>query len=146
MKRLLIAFASASSIGLLIAACDVGGSWGYGGSGGYGGGTSTCSANTTCGTCTPISGCGWCTAPSGQGVCASDPDDCPTEQFTWTWDPNGCRVAADAGVGGSSEASTSDVSTTDTGVAKPDSAPSEAAVETSTGCTRDGSADASQCD
>jgi hypothetical protein len=33
----------------------------------------------------------------------SQPDECPTEQFSWTWDPNGCLSIADPGVAVSSE-------------------------------------------
>jgi hypothetical protein len=55
-----------------------------------------CTRYTTCGTCTPVVGCGWCTSADGTGACASDPDYCTGKAFSWTWEPTGCRVAADA--------------------------------------------------
>jgi hypothetical protein len=57
-----------------------------------------CRQFDTCGACTPVLGCGWCTSPDGTGTCTSDPDECPTEQFDWTWNPSGCLVPADASV------------------------------------------------
>jgi len=57
-----------------------------------------CRQFDTCGACTPVPGCGWCTSPDGTGTCTSDPDECPTEQFDWTWNPSGCHVPADASV------------------------------------------------
>jgi hypothetical protein len=147
MNRLIALLLSASSVALLLAACDAGGSWGNWGYGaGNGGATSTCSANKSCETCTPVSGCGWCTAPNGSGVCSPNPDDCPTEQFSWTWDPSGCRVIADASI------VPSDASQADAGVAPRESgAAQEAAIDGSgeSGCTRsvDASDDgASHCD
>ena len=76
---------------VILSACDDGLS-------GYVTSTANCSAYLSCDTCTPVAGCGWCTGPGGAGVCASDPDYCPTQEFSWTWDINGCRVAADASV------------------------------------------------
>jgi hypothetical protein len=37
-------------------------------------------------------------------MCAPDPDSCITPAFSWTWNPNGCRVGAEAGVMGSEAA------------------------------------------
>jgi hypothetical protein len=59
---------------------------------------SYCGQFTTCGTCTPANGCGWCYNDDGTGTCAASPDECPTLAFSWTWDPSGCRVTADASV------------------------------------------------
>jgi hypothetical protein len=57
----------------------------------------TCAQAVSCLTCTPITGCGWCQLPDGTGRCVVDPNDCEGEKvFTWTWDPEGCRVALDA--------------------------------------------------
>jgi hypothetical protein len=100
MNRKLVGGLIASALTVMLAACDVGLS---GSVGGYAGGSTSCSPYLSCDTCTPVSGCGWCIAPGGAGVCASDPDDCPTSQFSWTWDPKGCRVAADASVGPSDD-------------------------------------------
>jgi hypothetical protein len=103
MDRKLIALLTASCLGLALVACDTGESWsggGFagGGNGGYGG---DCSGYSSCEDCTPVVGCGWCTAPSGRGVCAASPDDCPSEEFSWTWNQKGCRVDADASVASS---------------------------------------------
>ncbi len=68
---------------------------GYGYGYGYGGGG--CHQFTSCGTCTPVDGCGWCFDSDGTGMCASSPDECATPVFSWTWNPAGCRVPADAG-------------------------------------------------
>ncbi len=57
-----------------------------------------CHLYASCGACTPVEGCGWCYDSNGAGQCASDPDFCATQEFTWTWDPSGCRVEADAGI------------------------------------------------
>jgi hypothetical protein len=98
MKRVFVGLVCSLPLALAVASCDDG-SWGAGGYGyGYGSAAATCGSYDSCGTCTPIEGCGWCAAPNGSGVCASDPDDCPTLEFTWTWNPSGCRVAADATV------------------------------------------------
>jgi hypothetical protein len=144
MKRVLIGVLLASSVGLALASCDNGSwgtvSYGSGGSGGY------CSANTSCGTCTPVDGCGWCAAPNGTGVCAPDPDDCPTLEFTWTWDPNGCRVVAEASIeepdGSSGDSS---IHSTD-GASTGDSAPDAASSESSTKVTCNGQGDAAMAD
>jgi hypothetical protein len=98
MSRLLNAMLPALATLLLICACDTG--TGYDGYRPYGG-AGPCKTFTSCGTCTPISGCGWCFTGAGNsdGVCTDEPNDCPTLQFSWTWDPNGCRVSADAGIG-----------------------------------------------
>jgi hypothetical protein len=56
-----------------------------------------CAVYASCESCTPISGCGWCFDSNGTGQCASDPDSCSTPAFSWTWNSDGCRVAADAG-------------------------------------------------
>jgi hypothetical protein len=58
-----------------------------------------CLQFASCGTCTPISGCGWCFDSDGTGMCASGPGACATSASRWTWDPSGCRVAAEAGTG-----------------------------------------------
>jgi hypothetical protein len=63
-------------------------------SGAYGGYYDGCRQFTTCGTCTPVEGCGWCFNSDGTGMCASDPDECVTPAFSWTWNSTGCRVAA----------------------------------------------------
>jgi hypothetical protein len=146
MKRTLIALLSTSSVALLLGACDTGGSWGYGGYSG-GGGETSCSAYTSCDTCTPVSGCGWCTAPSGSGVCSPDPDDCPTEQFSWTWNPSGCRVVADASVGVSDGGATADRATPRDDVSVQAEASSDGSSSKESGdCLRDGQADAPTCD
>jgi hypothetical protein len=95
MNRMLVGGSIVAALAVTLSACDVGLS---GSVGAYGGGSTSCRFYSSCDTCTPVSGCGWCTAPGGAGVCASDPDDCPTSEFSWTWDPKGCRVAADASV------------------------------------------------
>ncbi len=58
-----------------------------------------CRQFPSCGTCTPVSGCGWCFNADGTGLCAAGPDECPTPVFSWTWNPSGCRIPADAGAG-----------------------------------------------
>jgi hypothetical protein len=68
-------------------------------SGGLAGSAVDCTQYTSCGTCTPVLGCGWCYDSDGRGLCAWGPDQCPTTRFTWTWNPDGCAVVADAGVG-----------------------------------------------
>ena len=90
---------------LVLTACDDGGySDGYGAS--Y---YAFCRQFTSCDDCTPIYGCGWCTYGNRQGVCLSDPDECRTAQFTWTWEQRYCSAVEDAGV------TTSDAATSDTG-------------------------------
>jgi hypothetical protein len=56
-----------------------------------------CHQFASCGTCTPVNGCGWCFDSNGTGICAASPDECATPVFSWTWNPSGCRVPADAG-------------------------------------------------
>ena len=58
-----------------------------------------CHQFASCGTCTPVDGCGWCFDSNGTGMCAASPDECATPVFSWTWNPSGCRVPADAGAG-----------------------------------------------
>jgi hypothetical protein len=55
-----------------------------------------CQTFASCQACTPQDGCGWCYNADGTGQCASSPDQCATEEFEWTWNPSGCRVAATA--------------------------------------------------
>jgi hypothetical protein len=84
----------ASLIAIALGACGTDG-------GGDDGGPnlpSYCGQFTTCGTCTPQNGCGWCYNDDGTGTCAPSPDACPTLAFSWTWDPDGCRVTAEASV------------------------------------------------
>jgi hypothetical protein len=90
---------AASLLALTLGACDASNgyeTYGYAGDPSYG---HYCSQFSSCDTCTPVNGCGWCYDSDGTGMCASDPDECPTQSFSWTWDTNGCRVGADAGVG-----------------------------------------------
>jgi hypothetical protein len=94
MKRVLTSLLLTSAIGCVLGACSDE-SYVSGGSGGW---RTPCSGYMNCETCTPVFGCGWCTAPNGSGVCSPDPDDCPTEEFSWTWNPSGCQIAADASV------------------------------------------------
>src|SRR5580700_1901299 len=85
----------ASLVGLALAACGNDGGNGVDAGpdpAGY------CSAFVSCETCTPANGCGWCYDSNGTGTCAASPDECPTLAFSWTWDPSGCRVTADASV------------------------------------------------
>jgi hypothetical protein len=81
---------------LVVGACGPGdedyGSVSYGG--GYSDG---CRRFASCSACTPVNGCGWCFDSDGTGICAASPDECVTPAFSWTWNPSGCRVAADAG-------------------------------------------------
>jgi hypothetical protein len=145
MKRVLIGLFFASSLALPIAACDDG-SWGGVSYVGGGGSETLCGGYSSCGACTPVSGCGWCTAPNGSGVCSSDPDNCPTEEFSWTWDPKGCRVVAEASV----ELPDATSGETDGNVAEA-TAPGETSIDSAsdTGCKRLGDAsvaDASPCD
>jgi hypothetical protein len=82
---------------LILGACETDSgndSAGYGYGYGYGGG---CHQFGSCGTCTPVEGCGWCFDSDGTGMCAASPDECATPVFSWTWNPAGCRVPADAG-------------------------------------------------
>jgi hypothetical protein len=101
MKRWTLGLCVAATLGVGLApsleGCDDGGRYdhNYGGGGGW----AECEQYTTCGACTPVSGCGWCQASDGTGLCADDPSACAgAQQFSWTWDPSGCRVTADASV------------------------------------------------
>jgi hypothetical protein len=91
MKRFLGTALLASAVAIALGACgddstDVGYAYGAGSSGS----TTNCSAYTTCGSCTPVTGCGWC-FNTGGGACATDPDSCgDASEFTWTWEPSGC--------------------------------------------------------
>jgi hypothetical protein len=58
----------------------------------------SCGAYASCSACTPVVGCGWCDNADGTGTCATSPDACAGAAFSWTWDPSGCRVPAEAGV------------------------------------------------
>jgi hypothetical protein len=98
MKRIFTSVLFASAIGLAVAACDSGDDDYNEAYGGGGGGYGDCAAATTCGACTPLNGCGWCFNSDGVGTCTSGPDQCTTPEFSWTWDPSGCRETADAGV------------------------------------------------
>jgi hypothetical protein len=103
-KHLLALVAACGAALVLASACDDGTVSFEGGSGGWAGG-STCAQYTTCGECTPVDGCGWCTVGPNQGMCVSDPNECASSPaFTWTWNPDGCFVAADAGIGPSVDA------------------------------------------
>jgi len=81
----------AAMIALGVGACDARSDYydGYGSS-------SSCAAYTSCQTCTPVLGCGWCMNGNGTGTCAPGPDYCTGQQFSWTWEPTGCHVPADA--------------------------------------------------
>jgi hypothetical protein len=94
----------------------------------YGGYYDGCRNYTSCGTCTPVNGCGWCCDADGTGLCASSPDECVTPAFSWTWNPSGCRIPADAGaVQASSDAETAPQPEPDAAAAN-DGAPVEDAV------------------
>jgi hypothetical protein len=96
-QRLLGTFGFAV-LGLVVFAVACDDHDGHRGRGAEGPGATGCELLTSCGTCTPVTGCGWCETPGGQGLCASDPDECANvSAFSWTWDPTGCRVIADAG-------------------------------------------------
>lgn len=71
-----------------------------------------CSRFTSCGACTPVLGCGWCSTSSGSGICTDQPNDCASaQQFSWTWEPSGCRAGADASVVGVDSGKLVDAST-----------------------------------
>lgn len=110
MNRFIAGTLLASAVALAVAACgDDSGANAYPSAGG------DCSAYSTCGTCTPVTGCGWCFNAHG-GVCTSDPDQCANaSEFTWTWDPGGCpdvdasvNAASDAGTGSADAGGASD--------------------------------------
>jgi hypothetical protein len=89
---------AAFACALVIGACNGGDdstATSFGGYAGYGGG---CQMFTSCTACTPVPGCGWCFDSDGNGMCAPSPDECATPAFSWTWNPSGCRVAADASI------------------------------------------------
>jgi hypothetical protein len=99
MKRLWAAGGLLLFVALVFGACSDGASGGGGFSaGGAPAHRGACHPYTSCATCTPIVGCGWCYLADGTGKCAVDPDDCPGTAFSWTWEPTGCHVAAEAGV------------------------------------------------
>jgi hypothetical protein len=58
-----------------------------------------CGQFPSCRQCTPIVGCGWCAYGQDQGFCFSEPNQCRTEQFSWTWEAEGCPVDFDSGTG-----------------------------------------------
>jgi hypothetical protein len=88
-----IGLACVWTLPLVFASCD-GGYYDDRYNGGYYG---NCRQFSSCESCTPMYGCGWCTYGNGQGVCLSDPDQCRTQQFTWTWEPIGCGLLGDGG-------------------------------------------------
>ena len=115
MKRIIVGALVASAafvIGVSLPACDGGPSHHKAGHGSRSSARS-CSRFATCDTCTPILGCGWCFNSGGAGTCAADPDECLTPQFSWTWDPVGCRVSADASVSTEQEQDASEDTNTD---------------------------------
>ena len=57
-----------------------------------------CGQFTSCEQCTPMEGCGWCSYGRGQGFCFSEPNQCQTPIFSWTWVPEGCGNAFDSGI------------------------------------------------
>jgi hypothetical protein len=81
---------------LVVGACNGGddSSASFGGYSAYGG--NGCQQFSSCSACTPVAGCGWCFDSDGSGMCAASPDQCATPAFSWTWNPSGCRIAADA--------------------------------------------------
>jgi hypothetical protein len=97
MRRFFSGLVFVAALGVAVVACDSGDDDYVGGYGG-GGGNGYCAQATTCGSCTPLDGCGWCFNSNGVGTCTSGPDQCSTPEFSWTWDPTGCRETADAGV------------------------------------------------
>jgi len=96
--RTVVSSVAVSFVALLFGACaneSGGGPPSYWGGADY---AADCSQFASCNACTPINGCGWCYNSDGTGTCAASPDQCPTQSFSWTWDPDGCRVVADADV------------------------------------------------
>lgn len=122
----------AAVIALGLGACD-GNHDEYGMSGGRS--SADCSQHTTCGTCTPVVGCGWCFNGNGVGSCAADPDACKGSAFSWTWEPTGCRVSADASTVPGDAGTTTDA-------AREASTSSDAAIEASSDAARETSGDA----
>jgi hypothetical protein len=68
-----------------------------------------CGQFSSCEQCTPMDGCGWCSYGRNHGFCFSEPGECRTEQFSWTWVPAGCENENDSG------AATQDASMPDDG-------------------------------
>jgi hypothetical protein len=128
MKRIFTGVLFAAAIGIAVAACDSGDD-DYPNAYGGGGEDGSCAQATSCGACTPLNGCGWCFNADGTGTCTTGPDQCATQEFSWTWDLSGCRESADAAVVGA------DGGATDTGVS-PDSA--VVADDAATGDAADG--------
>ena len=93
MTRILAGTLVAAAVGMAVGACDDGR---YRNRDGY---DDACYQYSSCGSCTPVAGCGWCYNSDGTGQCAAGPGACTTTEFTWTWNPDGCRATADAGVG-----------------------------------------------
>ena len=100
MKHVLSFALACLGTALAISACDDHHGHGHGGFAGGGKDLALqCAQLATCGACTPVEGCGWCSVAGGGGACLTDPDDCDAQQFSWTWDPQGCAQGADAGIG-----------------------------------------------
>jgi hypothetical protein len=100
MKAFAVGLLTASLLAIALAACESDDRGGFPGGGtpvSYG--SAACSTYGSCSTCTPIQGCGWCYDSNGLGTCAPSPDFCATPSFSWTWNMDGCRIAAEAGVG-----------------------------------------------
>jgi hypothetical protein len=111
MRRFLLGIVALAGALVLAAACDDGGDNNYDGSGN----ADSCNQLRSCGTCTPVNGCGWCTFSDGTGACVADPSECDTAPtFTWTWNADGCRAAADASVTSSDATPTTDAPATAT--------------------------------
>jgi hypothetical protein len=98
MRRFWTAAGLLLFVALALGACSEGASGGGGFSGGGAPVHAACHLYTSCATCTPLDGCGWCYLADGTGECARQPDDCTGTAFSWTWEPTGCHVAAEAGV------------------------------------------------
>jgi hypothetical protein len=100
VRRIVAATIAAGA--LVLGACESdSGDDSVGSGGGY---YDACRNYTSCSTCTPIEGCGWCFDSDGTGMCAASPDECVTPAFSWTWNPSGCRIPADAGIAPASDA------------------------------------------
>jgi hypothetical protein len=98
LYRFLSGALAVAALALLGNACDDSGGGGGSSAGGAGGTGPACAQYATCQACTPANGCGWCSYPEGTGECVSSPDRCREHAFSWTWDPSGCFVPADASV------------------------------------------------
>jgi hypothetical protein len=101
MSRLIAAMLVVSVVGLSLGACS---EQGPSTSAGFGGSSVRCPQFASCEACTPVLGCGWCYNGDGTGACAAGPSACSPAPFTWTWNPSGCRVTADASVVPSADA------------------------------------------